>query len=128
VTPDADSSKGRQEGGPGSEIMRLLELAFKPVEPPASFVDKLETRLENVEAAALEALEELSDWELEAMRDPRNWVRPVAAVAVGTAAGAALVVLGLRSRRRRPSGLRSIAEQSGKATRGAVSSARGLIR
>ena len=26
------------------------------------------------------------------MRDPRNWVRPVAAVAIGTAAGAGLVV------------------------------------
>ena len=128
MTPQADSPKGRQESGPGAEIMRLLELALKPVDPPASFVDKLEVRLENVEAAALEALEELSDWELEAMRDPRNWVRPVAAVAVGTAAGAALVVLGLRSRRRRTSGLRSIAEQSGKATRGVVSSARGLIR
>ena len=124
MTPESE----RHESGPGAEIMRLLELALKPVEPPASFVGMLEARLENVEAAALEALEELSDWELEAMRDPRNWVRPVAAVAVGTAAGAALVVLGLRSRRRRPSGLRSIAEQSGKATRGAVSSARGLIR
>ena len=85
-------------------------------------------QLANVEAAAIEALEELADWELEAMRDPRNWVRPVAAVAVGTAAGAALVVLGLRSRRRRASGLRAIAEQSGKVGRGAVSSARGLIR
>ncbi len=124
MTPEAE----RHESGPGAEIMRLLELALKPVDPPENFVSKLETRLENVEAAALEALEELSDWELEAMRDPRNWVRPVAAVAVGTAAGAALVVLGLRSRRRRPSGLRSIAEQGGKATRGAVSSARGLIR
>jgi len=128
MTPDAESSKGRQEGGPGPEIMRLLELALKPVDPPASFVGQLEARLLDVEAAALEALEELSDWEMDAMRDPRNWVRPVAAVAVGTAAGAALVVLGMRSRRRRASGLRGIAEQSGKATRGAVSSARGLIR
>ena len=74
--------------------MRMLEQALAPVEPPASFVDQLESRLADVEAAALEALEELSDWELDAMRDPRNWVRPVAALAVGTAAGTALVVLG----------------------------------
>ena len=74
--------------------MRMLEQALAPVEPPASFVDQLESRLADVEAAALEALGELSDWELDAMRDPRNWVRPVAALAVGTAAGTALVVLG----------------------------------
>ena len=81
------------------------------------------------EAAALEALEELSDWELDAMRDPRNWVRPVAALAVGTAAGAALVVLRLRrTRRRRPPGLRGLAEQGGNTVSGAVSSARSLIR
>ena len=78
-------------------------------------MDQLESRLAEVEAAALEALEELSDWELDAMRDPRNWVRPVAALAVGTAAGTALVVLGLRrDRRRRPPGLRGLAEQGGR--------------
>jgi hypothetical protein len=119
---------GTPARGPGEEIMRLLEQALRPVDPPASFVGQLEARLANVEAAALEALEELTEWELDAMRDPRNWVRPVAAVAVGTAAGAALVVLGLRSRRRRATGLRAIAEQSGRVSRGAVSSARGLIR
>ena len=121
-------SAGRPDGGPGQEIMRLLEHALKPVEPPATFVDQLEQRLASVEQAAIEALEELSDWELEAMRDPRNWVRPVVAVAVGTAAGAALVVLGARSRKRRVGGLRAIAEQTGKVGREAVSSARGLIR
>ena len=98
VTPEARVCDRAPDEWPGPEIMRLLELALKPVDPPASFVGQLEARLENVEAAALEALEELSEWELDAMRDPRNWVRPVAAVAVGTAAGAALVVLGLRSR------------------------------
>ena len=35
--------------------------------------------------------DELSEGELEALRDPRNWVRPVAAVAVGGAAAGALV-------------------------------------
>ena len=124
----AEADPAGHESGPGQEIMRLLEQALAPVDPPARFVDQLEQRLLSVEAAALEALEEIADWELDVMRDPRNWVRPVAAVAVGTAAGAALVVLGLRSRRRRSGGLRGIAEQSGKVTREAVSSARGLIR
>ena len=118
----------RDADGPGAEIMRLLEQALKPVEPPADFMTQLEGKLANIEAAALEALEEISDWEFDAIRDPRNWVRPVAAVAVGTAAGAALVVLGLRSRRRRPSALRGIAEQGGKVANDALSQARGLIR
>jgi hypothetical protein len=109
-------------------IMRMLERALTPVDPPASFVDQLETRLADVEAAAIEALGELADWELDAMRDPRNWVRPVAALAVGTAAGTALVVLGLRRNRRRRPGLRGIAEQGGRSVGDAVSSARSLIR
>ena len=118
----------REDNGPGPEIMRLLELALKPVDPPADFMTQLEGKLTNIEQAALEALEEVADWEFDALRDPRNWVRPVAAVAVGTAAGAALVVLGLRSRRKRTHGLRAIAEQSGRVANEAVSSARGLIR
>ena len=44
------------------------------------------------------AADELEAWELSAMRDPRNWVRPAAALVAGGAAGAALVVL--RARRR----------------------------
>jgi hypothetical protein len=114
--------------GPGAEIMRLLEQALRPVEPPADFMTQLEGKLAHIEAAALEALEEIAEWELDAIRDPRNWVRPVTAVAVGTAAGAALVVLGLRSRRRRTQGLRALAESSGKFANEALTSARGLIR
>ena len=49
-----------------------------------AFEDKLEQ-------VSINAAEELSDWELAAMRDPRNWVKPaVAVVAGGTAAGALL--------------------------------------
>ena len=70
------AAAGRPDDGPELRIMRMLEQALAPVEPPASFVDQLESRLADVEAAALEALGELSDWELDAMRDPRNWVRP----------------------------------------------------
>ena len=43
------------------------------------------------------------------MRDPRNWVRPAAAVVVGTAAGAALVVLRARQQRRAPARTRACA-------------------
>ena len=118
----------RDADGPGAEIMRLLEQALKPVEPPADFMSQLEGKLANIEAAALEALEEIGDWEFDAIRDPRNWVRPVAAVAVGTAAGAALLVLGTRSRRRRTQGLRALAESSSKVANEAFTSARGLIR
>ncbi len=39
------------------------------------------------------AQDELEAWELSAMRDPRNWVRPAAAAVVGAGAGTALVVL-----------------------------------
>jgi hypothetical protein len=124
---DAEPAK-HERSGPGPEIMRLLEHALKPIEPPADFMTQLEGKLANIEAAALEALEEVVDWELATMRDPRNWVRPVAAVAVGTAAGTALVVLGLRSRRRRTQGLRALAESSGKVANEAFTSARGLIR
>ena len=59
--------------------------------------EKFESRLEQV---SLDAAEELADWELAAMRDPRNWVKPATAVVVGGAAAGALVVLGLRHRRR----------------------------
>jgi hypothetical protein len=46
------------------------------------------------------AQEELEAWELSTMRDPRNWVRPAAAVVVGAGAGTALVVLRVRHRHR----------------------------
>jgi len=38
------------------------------------------------------------------MRDPRNWVRPAAAIVAGSAAGTALVVLRARRRAQRSSG------------------------
>ena len=46
------------------------------------------------------AQEELETWELSTMRDPRNWVRPVAATVIGAIAGTALVVLRVRGRHR----------------------------
>jgi hypothetical protein len=76
----------------------LLRRALAPVEPP----EALSTRLESTLAELTElAQDQLESWELASMRDPRNWVRPVAAVAVGTTAGAALVLLRVRQQHRK---------------------------
>jgi hypothetical protein len=75
----------------------LLRRALAPVEPPADLVGRVEETLTNLTELAAE---ELEGWELSAMRDPRNWARPVAAVVVGGAAGAALVALRVRRRAR----------------------------
>jgi hypothetical protein len=57
------------------------------------------------------ALEEIAEWELDALRDPRNWVRPVVAVTAGGIATGALVLLEVRRRgRQRSGGLRGITE------------------
>jgi hypothetical protein len=110
-------------------IERLLATALAPVDPPAGFVDELELKLADVQAAAIEALEEIADWELAAIRDPRNWVRPAAALVAGTAAGTALVVLQMRrTRRQRGGGLRGLATQGGKEILGAMERTRDLLR
>ncbi len=81
-----------------AEFEVLLRRALAPVEPPADLSARLETTLANLtELAAAE----LESWELETMRDPRNWIRPAAAVVVGTTAGAALVLVRARRRARR---------------------------
>jgi hypothetical protein len=94
-------------------LEHLLSDALRPIEPPEDLVSRVESTLTAItEQAAAELsswAEELSEGEREALRDPRNWVRPVAAVAAGTLAGGALVVVGMR-RRRRPTGLRASAE------------------
>ena len=108
-------------------IERLLESAFAPVDPPAGLIGELEVKLAEVQAAAIEALEEISDWELSAMRDPRNWVRPAIALVAGTAAGTALVVLQVR-RGRRQRGLRGLASQGGRELLGVVERTRERIR
>ena len=81
-----------------ADIEGLLRQAFAPVDPPESLATRLESTLQELTDLAAE---ELDSWELSAMRDPRNWVRPVAAVAIGTAAGAGLVVLRVRSQHRK---------------------------
>jgi hypothetical protein len=81
-----------------ADIESLLRQAFAPVDPPETLATRLESTLQELTELAAE---ELESWELSAMRDPRNWVRPVVAVAVGTAAGAGLVVLRVRSQHRK---------------------------
>jgi cobalamin biosynthesis protein CobD/CbiB len=73
----------------------LLRQALAPVDPPADLAARVESTLVTLAQAAQD---ELDSWELAAMRDPRNWVRPAAAVVVGAGAGTALVALRVRSR------------------------------
>ena len=81
------------EAAPSFEA--LLRQALAPVEPPEDLAQRLEGTLTSITELAAE---ELEGWELSAMRDPRNWVRPAAALVLGGSAGVALVVL--RARRR----------------------------
>ena len=79
-----------------ADFETLLKRALSPVEPPK----ELEARLEGTLGSLVGlAADELEAWELSAMRDPRNWVRPVAAAAVGSGAAVGLVLV--RTRRRR---------------------------
>jgi hypothetical protein len=79
----------------GFDIEQLLRSALAPVEPSASLSERLDVRLTELTNVAFD---ELADWELAAMRDPRNWVRPAAAVVIGGAAATALVLV--RAQRR----------------------------
>jgi H+/Cl- antiporter ClcA len=81
-----------------SQVEQLLRRALVPVEPPERLSDRLERRLAGITSSCAE---ELADWELVTMRDPRNWVRPAAAVVVGGAAGTALVVVRIRQQQKK---------------------------
>ena len=81
-----------------ADIEGLLRQAFRPVEPPESLATRLESTLQELTELAAE---ELESWELGSMRDPRNWVRPVVATAVGASAGTVLVVIRVRQQQRK---------------------------
>jgi hypothetical protein len=96
-------------------VERMLADALRPIEPPDSLSGRLE---ETFSAITEKAASELSDWadeltdsELEALRDPRNWVRPVVAVTAGGIATGALVLLELRRRSQKRSGLRGLTDE-----------------
>lgn len=98
------------------DVEALLSDALRPIEPPERLSSRVEDTFAAITQAAAEELsgwaEELSEGELRALRDPRNWVRPVVAVSAGSIATGALVVLELRRRHRQrsESALRSLAD------------------
>ena len=88
-------------------VEQLLRSALVPVEPPEMLSDRLERGLsELTEAAATE----LADWDPSAMRDPRNWGRPVAAIVVGSVAAGGLVLVRARQqqKKRQATGLKAL--------------------
>ena len=89
------------------DVEALLRSALTPVEPPEALSDRLERHLTELTDLAAEVL---AEWELGAMRDPRNWVRPVAAATVIGVAGGALVVVRARqrSKKKHVTGLRAL--------------------
>jgi hypothetical protein len=88
-------------------VEQLLRSALVPVEPPERLSDRLERGLSELTEAAAD---ELADWELSAMRDPRNWVPTVTAIVVGTAAAGGLVLVRARQqhKKRQTSGLKAL--------------------
>src|SRR4051795_13703557 len=86
------------EANSNFDIEQLLRNALAPVEPSASLSERLDVRLTELTNVAFD---ELADWELAAMRDPRNWVRPAAAVVIGGTAAAALVLVRAQRRSRK---------------------------
>ncbi len=95
---------------PFEDIEARLRAALAPIEPPVHLQQRLEATLDSlVELAA----EELEAWELEAIKDPRNWpraaLRPAAAVVVGSGAAVGLVVLRTHRKRAQARGKRDLA-------------------
>jgi hypothetical protein len=88
-------------------VEQLLRSALVPVEPPERLSDRLERGLSELTEAAAD---ELADWELSAMRDPRNWVPAVTAIVVGGAAAGGLVLVRARQqhKKRQATGLKAL--------------------
>ncbi len=111
------------------DLERMLRQALAPVDPPEDLARRMESRLQELTDFAVD---ELEAWELGAMRDPRNWTTlpgTVAAVAVGAAAGTALVALRVRSQqRRRQEAAHSPADLAGRTIHAAAAEARKLMR
>ena len=79
------------------DVEALLRSALVPVEPSVGLSDRLDQSLSEITNLAAD---ELADWELSAMSDPRNWGRTAAAVVVGGAAAGALVLVRARQQQK----------------------------
>lgn len=94
----------------------LLADALRPVEPPQRMSDRLHDTFSAISEAASADLSEWADEltasELDSLRYPRNWVRPVVAVAAGGIATGALVLVGARRRSRNRSRLGKAVDQT----------------
>jgi hypothetical protein len=103
-----------EQGESTWDVEALLSDALQPIEPPERLLGRIENTFTALSAAAATELsdwaEELTDSEMRALRDPRNWVRPVVAVGVGGVATGALVLFELRRRgRHEANGLKGLA-------------------
>jgi hypothetical protein len=113
------SDAGENLTGSTWDVEQLLGDALRPMEPPERLSGRFEDTLAAVTQAAAEELsdwaEELSESELRALRDPRNWVRPVVAVGAGGIATGALVLFEIRRRGRQQAKgrLRSVTNRVG---------------
>ena len=81
-----------------ADIESLLKRALAPVEPSKELEARLETTLGSLVGMAAD---ELEAWEMSAMRDPRNWGRPVAAIVVGGVAAGGLVLVRARPQQKK---------------------------
>jgi hypothetical protein len=110
----------------GMDIEQMLRLALTPVDPPETVKQRVESTLQELTDAAVD---ELEGWELSAMRDPRNWVRPVVATAVGASAGTVLVIIRVRQQqRKRAAQSRNPLDLAQRTLKAAVGEARKLAR
>lgn len=106
----------------GNDTERMLRYALVPVEPPQGLTDRLDRTLTDLTDAAVD---ELADWELRAMGDPRNWLRPVAATTVCAIAGGALILV--RARQQQTKGKAAPLRALERGLREVVSDVRGRL-
>jgi len=85
-------------------LENLLADVLTPIEPPERLSSRLHKTFSAISDAAAtdlsDSADELTETEMQSLRDPRNWVRPVVAVAAGGVATGALVVFEFRRRGR----------------------------
>jgi hypothetical protein len=109
-----------------TDFEALLRRALAPIDPPVELSMRLEGTLTSITELAAD---ELESWELGAMRDPRNWVRPAVAVVAGTAAGVGLVVIRTKQRsKQRRSASRNVVDLAERTLQDAITEARRLWR